>query len=107
MIEPVGSPDPAASRAEDVVDTALARLLAALATLEVAIERRREKDHAQADLGEAFVAMQDDRSRLALELDAALARNRRLEAANDEVAKRLEAAGAALAELVRETGGGA
>ena len=45
--------------------------------------------------------MEDDRSRLALELDVALARGQRLEAANDEVARRLESAAAAIAALAQ------
>lgn len=99
MIEHVGSSGPAAPRGADPLDTALARLLAALAALEAAAGRKRETELAQADLNEAFGAMRDDRTRLALELDAALARGQRLEAANDEVAQRLEKAAAAIAAL--------
>lgn len=78
---------------------ALARLEAALTALEAAAERRLEAARVQAELGEAFAAMQDDRSRLALELDDALARGRKLESANDDVARRLDRLGAALAAL--------
>ena len=49
--------------------------------------------------------MQDDRSRLALDLDDSLARGRRLEAANEEVARRLESAGLALRALAGEPDG--
>ncbi len=107
MTEPVGATDAADPGAGERLDSALARLMAALTVLEVAVGRRLENDHAQADLNEAFAAMQDDRSRLALELDGALARGRKLESANEEVARRLEAAGATLAALARESGGGA
>jgi len=106
MTEPVGSSGPAAPRAVDPLDSALARLLAALAGLEAAAGRKREMDLARSDLGEAFAAMQDDRSRLALELDAALARGQKLEAASDEVARRLESAAAAMAALARGAEGG-
>ncbi len=105
MTEPVGSSGPAAPRG-DPLDAALARLLSALATLEAAVGRRREADLARSDLNEAFGAMQDDRARLALELDAALARGHRLEAASDEVARRLETAAAAMAALARDPEGG-
>jgi len=105
MTESVGSSGPAAPKATDPLDAALARLLSALATLEAAVGRKRESEHAQADLNEAFGAMQDDRSRLALELDAALARGKKLESANDEVARRLEAAAAAIASLAGDAEG--
>jgi hypothetical protein len=86
------------------LESALARLQAALTSLELAAGRRREADVAQADLNEAFAAMQDDRSRLALDLDETVARARRLEAANSEVARRLEAAGLALETMIRDAG---
>ena len=101
MTEPVGSSGPAAPRGADPLDAALARLLSALAAIEAAVGRRREADLAQGDLNEALGAMEDDRSRLALELDVALARGQRLEAANDEVARRLESAAAAIAALAQ------
>jgi hypothetical protein len=44
--------------------------------------------------------MQDDRARLAVELDGALDRGRALEAANAEAAKRLAQASAALDGLI-------
>lgn len=78
---------------------ALARLEAGLTALESAAERRLEAARAQAELGEAFAAMQDDRSRLALELDDALARGKKLESAGEDVARRLDRLGAALAAL--------
>ncbi|MFO1136002.1 MAG: DUF4164 family protein [Rhodoblastus sp.] len=106
MTEPVGSSGPAAPRVADPLDAALARLLSALATLEAAAGRKREADLVRSDLDEAFAAMQDDRARLALDLDAALARGQRLEAANDEVARRLEAAAAAIATLAQGAEGG-
>ncbi len=106
MTEPVGSSGPAAPRVADPLDAALARLLSALATLEAAAGRKREADLVRSDLDEAFAAMQDDRARLARDLDAALARGQRLEAANDEVARRLEAAAAAIATLAQGAEGG-
>ena len=103
MIEPVDTSGTPAPKAD--LEGALARLQAALTVLEIAAARRRESDLAHADLAEAFAAMQDDRARLALDLDDALARARKLESANDEVARRLEAAGAALRTLITPSEG--
>ncbi len=81
------------------LERALARLDAALTALEAAADRRLEAARAQGELNEAFAAMQDDRARLALELDEALARARKMESANEEVARRLDALSGALAAL--------
>lgn len=105
MTEPVGSSGPATPKAADPLDAALARLLAALASFEAAFGRKRESELVHFDMNEAFEAMQDDRSRLALDLDAALARAQKLEVANEEVARRLESAAAAIATLAGETEG--
>jgi hypothetical protein len=48
--------------------------------------------------------MQDDRARLAVELDGALDRNRALDAANAEAAKLLAQANTALDRLIAEAG---
>jgi hypothetical protein len=95
MVEPVEHQAP-----KPDLDGALARLQASLAVLEAAVARRREAELAQADLAEAFAAMQDDRARLALDLDEVLARARKMETANEEVARRLEAAGVTLKSLI-------
>ncbi|MFV0279894.1 MAG: DUF4164 family protein [Rhodoblastus sp.] len=105
MSEIDGNSGSGAPRTGDPLAAALARLLSALAALEAACGRRSENDLARSDIAETLGAMQDDRTRLALELDAALARGQRLEAANDEVAKRLEAAAVALAGLARNVEG--
>ena len=49
-----------------------------------------EAELSHADLEEELAVMQDDRSRLALELDAALAQESALEKARDEVLTRLD-----------------
>jgi hypothetical protein len=102
MNEPVEANSAEAQSAAPDLDGAIGRLQAALIVLEVAAARRREADASQADLAEAFAAMQDDRSRLALDLDEALARARKLEAASDEVALRLERLGEALQGLAAQ-----
>jgi hypothetical protein len=71
------------------VEGALRRLKAALDHLESAIEQRSEGyDHARGLEGEVH-RLGADRSRLAESLDAAEARNAKLEDANREVSRRL------------------
>jgi hypothetical protein len=77
-------------------DAALKRLSAALEKLEAAAERRVRADALRTNLEEELAVMQDDRSRLAVELDGALARSISLETTNEEVARRLNGAGAAV-----------
>ncbi|ATQ68502.1 MULTISPECIES: DUF4164 family protein [Methylosinus] len=72
------------------LDDALLRLAAALDALETTVARRLEAELSHADLEEELAVMQDDRSRLALELDAALAHESALEKARDEVLTRLD-----------------
>jgi hypothetical protein len=71
------------------LDEALKRLTSALDQLDAAVARRAESDEARGNLDEELAVMQDDRSRLAVELDAALARTRALSLANDEARERL------------------
>lgn len=78
------------------IDAALKRLTTALDRLEAAAERRARADAGRADADEEFAIMRDDRSRLAVELDGAVARVARLERANDEAMKRIERAAAAV-----------
>lgn len=74
------------------LDAAAKRLTLALDAFEAAIERRRTADRSQGDLAAQLQAMGNDRARLAGELDSATARARQLEAANREVAARLDSA---------------
>ncbi|PWB82611.1 MAG: hypothetical protein C3F11_11025 [Methylocystaceae bacterium] len=71
-------------------DDAMRRLSAALEQLETTTARRIEAELSHADLEEELAVMQDDRSRLALELDAALAQKIALEKTRDEVLTRLD-----------------
>ncbi|HEY8580892.1 MAG TPA: DUF4164 domain-containing protein [Beijerinckiaceae bacterium] len=71
---------------------ALRRLASALDQVEAAVERRAVADRVRADLEEELAVMQDDRSRLAVELEGALARNRALSLAQEDVARRLDRA---------------
>ncbi|MGJ0509548.1 MAG: DUF4164 family protein [Methylocystis sp.] len=74
------------------LDAALARLTAALERLESAVAVRLEDDLSSGELEEEVAIMQDDRARLALELDDAQARVSALEKTREEVLRRLDAA---------------
>lgn len=87
------------------LDAALRRLSSALDQLEAAAERRTGLDRARADLEEELAVMQDDRARLAAELDGSLSRMRGLALANEDVAQRLERAEALLRGVIETDGG--
>lgn len=97
---------PASHRAVRL-DEALRRLVSALDLLEAAAQRRAQADAARADLVEELAVMQDDRARLAQDLDGALARSRALESANLQASRRLEAAGQSIRALIEAVGPGA
>lgn len=84
----------------DLLDPSMKRLRAALDLLEAAIERRARQEGARGDAQEELALMQDDRARLAVELDGALDRNRGLLAANMEAARRVEKASAAIRSIL-------
>jgi Domain of unknown function (DUF4164) len=87
-------------KAREAIDIALKRLATALEGLEAATERRARTDASRSNIDEEFAVMQDDRTRLALELDAATARNKALAAANGDVAIRLERASATIRAVI-------
>lgn len=87
----------------DRLDGALSRLSAALDLLEATAARRMENELSRADLEEELAIMQDDRGRLALELDAALAQTSALGRTRDEVLRRLERASAGVRAVLGET----
>ena len=89
----------------DPLEPSLKRLRAAIDLIEAAVERRVRQDGAQGDAQEELALMQDDRARLAVELDGALDRNRTLLTANNEAAKRLGRAGAAIRAVLARAGG--
>jgi hypothetical protein len=84
------------------VDAALRQLDAALDRLDAANERRAKADALRANLEEELAVMQDDRARLAVELDGAVARTKALELANDEAARRLSHASAEIRAVLTE-----
>jgi hypothetical protein len=74
------------------IEAAAKRLVSAIDALEAALERREKADRDEAGLTAQVHALGTDRSRLAAELDGQLARSRRLETTNREIAHRLDAA---------------
>ena len=82
------------------LETSLKRLASAVEALEWATDLRMRHDEARATTQEEFALMQDDRSRLAVELDAAVDRSRALESANSEAAKRLAQAAQAIERVL-------
>ncbi|MGO8739130.1 DUF4164 family protein [Rhodoblastus sp.] len=99
---PDAAPDPAASGragaalASERFAAARLRLRAAFGALDAAISRRAERALEQVDQFAEHAALQDDRSRLAVELDDAARRARALETANFGAARRIERAAAAV-----------
>ena len=76
----------------DSIEAASRRLTVALDALDAAAERRRDADTREAALAEQLHALDADRARLAGELDQAAARTRTLEAANRDIAERIDRA---------------
>jgi predicted nucleic acid-binding Zn-ribbon protein len=75
-----------------LLEEALKRLENALSALETSIARRLETERRRSDLEIELQIMQDDRARLAVELDVALSRVNRLEAATSDVGERVRRA---------------
>ena len=84
------------------LERALARLVSAVDHLEAAVSRRAQSDAARGNLEDELWVMQDDRARLAVELDSALAQGRALQKASQEVAQRLERASATVRAVLAE-----
>jgi chromosome segregation ATPase len=77
---------------QTAIDRASRRLTQALDQLEAAVDRRIEIDRSRTVLTEQVHALDTDRSRLAADLDAQVARVRTLESTNRDIARRLDAA---------------
>jgi hypothetical protein len=86
------------------MDDALARLEAALGLLEAAVARRLDGERRRSDLETELQIMQDDRVRLAGELDGATARLARNEAAVGDVERRLGRAIGAVEDVLARGG---
>ena len=85
------------------LEAALKRLSGALDQLDAAADRRARADAARGDLEDELTVMQDDRSRLAMELNSALARIESLDLAHREADRRLERAGATIRAALGES----
>lgn len=85
---PAGAPSPSSRPLAD----AIGRLDLALAALEAALARRLDVEARRGDLETELSVMQDDRARLAADLDGALSRLERLEMAAADVDRRVERA---------------
>jgi hypothetical protein len=84
------------------LQVSLKQLAAALDHLEAAAERRAAGDATRADREEELAIIQKDRSRLAVELDGALARGSSLDRANQEAGRRLARAEASIRAVLGE-----
>lgn len=88
----------------DALEQSLRRLAAAIGRLDHAAERRMRHDGSRANAEEEYSLMQDDRARLAVELDAALDRTRALERASAEVGQRLSHAADTIEQILDRIG---
>jgi uncharacterized protein YicC (UPF0701 family) len=82
------------------LDEAMKRLENALGLLEASVSRRLEAERRRGDLETELQIMQDDRARLAVELDGAITRLNRVEAAADDVGHRVKAAIGAIQDVL-------
>jgi hypothetical protein len=73
------------------IEAATKRLQQALDQLDVALELRLEASARDATLADRLHTLDADRSRLAAELDGAVARAKRLDSTNREIASRIDA----------------
>ncbi len=97
------APIPDAAILPPRLDAAVQRFERGLDALETAVAQRLENEMSLADLEEELAVMQDDRGRLALDLDAALARAATVEKTRDEVLRRVERASASVASVLGVT----
>ena len=86
--------------ADAIDEPAISRLRSALDRLDAALERRARRDQVRADAEADFAMMQDDRARLAVELDAALDAQRTLADANAAAMERISRAAVTIERLL-------
>jgi hypothetical protein len=82
------------------LDHALSRLDAALGQMEAAAQRRLDLDRRRGEMENELALMQDDRARLAVDLDGAIARAQAAEGAALDAVRRIDTAMATIRELV-------
>ena len=76
----------------ETLESAMGRLQAALGRLERVVARRLDAELSRGDLETELQLMQDDRARLAVELESSASRLERIEGARGHVERRVEAA---------------
>ncbi|WP_439573655.1 DUF4164 family protein [Phreatobacter sp.] len=86
------------------LDRSAERLSAALARLDAAVARKQEAERAQGAAARQIEAFQADRARLADELDRSAERIATLEAANRDVARRLDMTMEAIRSVLKSYG---
>jgi hypothetical protein len=89
---------------QSAIDAAVRRWALALDALDASVERRRENDRGEDMLAQQLHDLGSDRSRLAAALDGETSRSRRLEAANREIAGRLDTAIASIQAVLAANG---
>lgn len=82
------------------LDEALKKLEGAIGLLDASVSRRLAAERTRADLETELQIMQDDRARLAVELDGASNRLSRVEAAAEDVGRRVNRAISAIQEVI-------
>ncbi len=82
------------------LESSLSRMDQALAQLEIAVAHRLEIERRRGDLETELQIMQDDRARLAVELDGAMARLNRVEAVTSEIGRRVQRAAGAVRDVL-------
>ena len=86
------------------IHQSLSRLRNAVEALEQAQTRRRETQRQSGPIETELALMQDDRARLATELDAALARSNRVEALAEDLTRRVDTAVTAVRAVLEKNG---
>ncbi len=85
---------------QSAIDTAVKRLAFALDALDAAVERRREGDRNENSLAAQVQTLGLDRARLASARDGETAPSRKLDAANRQIALRLDSAIASIQSVL-------
>ncbi|MDR1827700.1 MAG: DUF4164 domain-containing protein [Methylobacteriaceae bacterium] len=88
------------------VDSAVTRLMRAVALLESAVRLKAEVEQRRGDVELELQLMQDDRERLAEELNGSFNRLTRMESVVGEVAERVDRAAATIEDVLHISGKG-
>ncbi|MEN3931204.1 DUF4164 family protein [Microvirga sp. W0021] len=84
------------------LDDALKRLDTALGMLEASVTRRLDAEKQRGDLETELQIMQDDRARLAVELEGAGERIKKLDAVTEDVQERVARAASAIQQMLSD-----